>query len=213
MAQSRARWKCPAPMEGLTIREVTPGRPYPGRRRQRQDAAERPPVGVVVVRVVVMLRFGIARGALAGKRGGVTNRRGSASPAAREDYFRTKTQSREGVGEPRGEAAFDFDGAVNSTLANVGRLRRPHALFVSLRLCAQEILARSACCRSEKGPQLSGTLNVPVTRPPCWPGARPPSTLETPVSRSIVRRPPLSVSPPRRSATPPVITITRRLRS
>ena len=55
------------------MREVTPGRPYPGRRRLRQNAAERPrAVGVVVVRVVVQ-QFDIVRCALAGKRKRVTN--------------------------------------------------------------------------------------------------------------------------------------------
>ena len=68
-----------------------------------------------------------------------------------------------------------------------------------------------------------GTENVPETRPPFddptgaptadeLPPARP-SILDTPLARSITNRPPLSVSPPRRSATLPAMVIIRRLKS
>ena len=62
-----------------------------------------------------------------------------------------------------------------------------------------------------------GTENVPLTRP-LLPVVEPgadlrPSTLARPELRSIVRRPPFSVSLPRRKATPPDSTMTRRLKS
>ena len=62
-------------------------------------------------------------------------------------------------------------------------------------------------------PYCSGTAKVPETRPLLLREAPRPSTLELPELRSIVSRPPSSVSPLRLSETLPDITITRRLRS
>ena len=97
---------------------VTPGRPHSGQRRQRQDAAERPrAVGVVVVRVVVR-RFGVTRGAVAGKREGVTNRAAGGMPV--RIRLETQTGLKYKLRSCRGRTAVED---VRDLKEEVGRIR------------------------------------------------------------------------------------------